>query len=244
MGSPCIASHHHLTTVAPGETLHKRRALGALGGTNSPMRCCRAVDPSRWYLNMSIRLFVGSTGAVPTLTNKRTRMRTQATDSGAAVSRPTLTAHLRPAGRLRTPVRPDSFHHDPTVRFLHRSLHLQAEPLPPATAPRGRARPARPAGRRLDNRRAGVLTLWTGLARLSPVRDDRPVRGWAGVLRTPLQQRQARELAKQSGWSPAGGKWGPCSIVNAATPRSVATDPRGRGFPAPYQTFLKERRTT
>ena len=173
-------------------------------------------------------------------------MRTQATDSGAAVSRPTRTAHLRPAGRLRTPVRPGTFHHDPTVRFLHRGLHLlhrglhlQAEPLPPGAAPRRRARPARRAARRLDKRRARLLTLWTERASFSLVRDDRPVCRWAVVLRTPLQERQARELANSPAGSPAGGKWGSCSIVNAATPRSVASDPRGRGFPAPYQNVLK-----
>ena len=156
-------------------------------------------------------------------------MRTQLTSSGAAASRLFLTRHDRPSGRLRAPVRPHAAHPASTVVFLHQSLHLQADP-----------RLARPAGRRLDKRCAGVLTLLTGHARLSPVRGDRPASGWAGVLRTPLQQRQARELAKQTGWSPAGGKWGPCSIVNAATPRSVASDPRGRGFPAPYQMFLRK----
>ena len=167
--------------------------------------------------------------------SERIRMSTRRSDGDAAVSRLTLTTHLRPAGRVQPPLRTPASH-AMTPCFLHQGLHLQPEPPPPAPAPR--------AGRRSEPRRAGALTLWTGCASLSPVRHDRPLCRWAGVLRTPLQQRQARELAKQSGWSPAGGKWDPCSIVNAATPRSVASDPRGRGFPAPYQTFLKERRTT
>ena len=171
--------------------------------------------------------------------SERIRMSTRRSDGDAAVSRLTLTTHLRPAGRVQPPLRTPASH-AMTPCFLQQGLHLRPDSPPPA-AP---ARPAPCGVRRLDIRRSEVLTLWTGRARLSPVRHDRPLCRWAGVLRTPLQQRQARELAKQSGWSPAGGKWDPCSIVNAATPRSVASDPRGRGFPAPYQTFLKERRTT
>lgn len=164
-------------------------------------------------------------------------MRTQATDSAAAVSRRALTSHLRPAGRLRTPVRPGSFHDDPAVRFLQQGLHLRPDSPPPA-AP---ARPAPCGVRRLDIRRSEVLTLWTGHDRLAHVRDNRPACRRAEESWTPLQQREARDFGKQTGArSPVGGTWGSCSIVNAATPRSVATDPRGRGFPAPYQSFLRK----
>ena len=171
-------------------------------------------------------------------------MRTQGTGSGVAVSRLTLTCHLRPIGRLRTPVWPGAVTHAATARFLHQGLHLRPEP--PLRTATGRprepsARPARFTGRRLDNRRAGVLTLCTGHDRLHRVKGDRPACRWTGVLRTPLQQRQGRDIRKQAGArSPVGGTWDSCSIVNAATPRSVATDPRGRGFPAPYQTFLRK----
>ena len=222
---------NRLTALTNGKTLYARMAVSALGGTISRRKRDRGLAPSRRGLNMSIRLSIGPGWGPRTRKNERIRMTTRRSDSGAAVSRLTPTTNLRPAGRVPTPLRTPASHAI-TPRFLHQGLHLQPEPPPRPPAPR--------SGRRSEPRRAGVLTLWTRHARLSPVRDDCPARGWAGVLRAPLQQRLACELAKQSGWSPAGGKWDPCSIVNAATPRSVATDPRGRGFPAPYQTFLRK----
>ena len=123
---------NRLTALTNGKTLHGRRAVSALGGTISRRTRGRAVDPSRQGLNMSIPLSIGPGRGPWARKSERIRMSTRRSDSGAAVSRLTLTTHLRPAGRVQPPLRTPASH-AMTPCFLHQGLHLQPEPPPAAT---------------------------------------------------------------------------------------------------------------